>query len=816
MSNKYKIYPSIGIARMGDSEPIKDDVVFSPEIPWANLYETENNYITPDGKLKKQAQKFYIYECDDHGTPVGPADLSDFDVTWTVEVANKKAFWYDFNNSLDLSVQLKNHHNLSPNFYDEAIAPGIDASYRNPNVLNQEKRQKHGVNFRKELVNSPGPASVSADQKRTKVKGSFPFNPTGNSKVAKVLNATAQPVQLATLEYDDGDLIFYPADGISAALNPSDLNTDFADNSNWYDDICDGRVTATLTPKGGGTPIPISDAESAAWIATAPPDYAPQIQPISTMFDLIMGAAKEEMTDTDFSMVFPFMYRLYRMQWVNVGDFLSPSFKEAIDRLIVGGKFHYLYQNDSGNEAYNVRNSIFSLFRNPHYDYTNEPIIPSKEMTDLINLGSGNEDLKLPTYPGDGINYPGSPAQWFAVPPLLYAHLENWRDGKFDGLEGSFEHMDKIGEHYRRQFIDAANDESKRPLLMTRAVLETLYGGGFHPGVELTWPLRHEQIYKRNTLPFKTVTDEANLYGLREVRVNAATPERQKEIFYNDFGLQINAQDITDSLEKDNEKNWFWEITPGDFTKWMGIPWQSDAGSCQKVFTDSQYPVPAWWAANLPVDVLTEESLVKIQDKAVLDDTKLNIYANRLPWLETTDTGFVGYHAEGGYMNGLIAMVYQWKTIGVVTGRKSHSNLKGIPETVYVSFDTKNNKTKTSVFLGKSIAARAVTAQPPSAFYTNTRETIWIPEDRDLILASKPDGTGDVSVDDQVVLSVNGEEAFVHDFSNGCSGRITPTSPINLNNELDKYRGQFVTLNITYMDKCGGYESATNFYLVFK
>ena len=320
MSKRFRIYPSIGIARMGDSEAQQGDVIFSPEIPWANLYETENNYITPDGKLKKQAQRFYIYECDEKGNPIKQADLSEFEVTWSVEVANKKAFWYDFNNSLDLSVQLKNHNNLSPNFYDKAIAPGIDASYRNPNVLNQKLRQKDGVNYREELVNSPGKKSVTAKNKRQEVVGAFPFNPTGNSKVAAVLKATAKTVKLATLEYDDDTLIFYPADGISAALNPSDLNTDFADNSNWYDDICDGRVTATLKHKKGKHPtIHLDDSETAAWVASAPPDYAPQIQPISTMFDLIMGAAEPDekkdkkkkdkdhkKPETDFSMVFPY------------------------------------------------------------------------------------------------------------------------------------------------------------------------------------------------------------------------------------------------------------------------------------------------------------------------------------------------------------------------------------------------------------------------------------------------------------------------------------------------------------------------------
>jgi hypothetical protein len=228
---------------------------------------------------------------------------------------------------------------------------------------------------------------------------------------------------------------------------------------------------------------------------------------------------------------------------------------------------------------------------------------------------------------------------------------------------------------------------------MTRAVLETLYGGGFHPGVELTWPMRHNQMYCENTLKFDSVNgnkeEKYDLFGLREVRVNSVSGKEQDEIFFKDYGFLMTPEDVRESMDKHNpEKNWLWKITPGDLTKWMGIPWQSDAGSCQAVWTDSQYPVPAWWAANLPIDVLTNESYKQIKDQSStkpLPDTKRNLYANRLPWLHTTDTGYVGYHAEGGYLNGLINMVYKWDQIGMVSARPL--DVDGYPSTVYVSMD---------------------------------------------------------------------------------------------------------------------------------
>lgn len=679
---KFRIYPSIGVARLGNGPAEKDQVIFSPEIPWANLYETDNHYLTEDGKIKKQAQRFYIYECDENGVPVKQIDPAAYDIKWTAEVANKKPFWYDFNNSLDLSI-ISENRNVSPEFAKNKIAPGIGATQRNPNVLNMSKRMDGGYDYRKELVNHPAPVTVDSEMTKTEIGGQFPFKRHGMSLLAASAHTDVQEVNLGTIEYDNGTLIFYAADGVSAALNPSDVNTDFADNSNWYDDICDGRITAVITSKADGATYELNDALSAAWVTTAPPDYAPQIQPIATMYDMITGASNEEFTP-DFGLVFPMLYRLYRMQWVNVGDFLAPSFRETIDRLTVNGKFRYIYENSAEGKA--VREEIFNLFRNPAYPVNNEPIIPSNSTTSISNKGIGTDPILLPYYPGDGINYPGSPAQWFAIPPVIYDYFREWKDGNFETIEGNFNNIDELGSYYRQQFMDASQDAAKMPFLMTRAVLETLYGGGFHPGVELTWPMRHNLLYAENQEIYESVNGMHGLYGLREIRVNAAAAEEQEKIFFNDFGLQMVTEDIRESMQQDNEKNWLWKITPGDLTKWMGIPWQSDAGSCQLVFIENQYPVPAWWAANLPVTVLPEDSFRKLSDPSILPETKKYIYASRLEWLHTTNTGFEGYHAEGGYMNGLISMVYQWKEIGLVTGRKMEPEIEGIPGIVYVAY----------------------------------------------------------------------------------------------------------------------------------
>ncbi|MEM8643064.1 MAG: LodA/GoxA family CTQ-dependent oxidase [Cyanobacteria bacterium P01_G01_bin.54] len=683
---KFRIYPPLGIARLGNGPAVKDQVVFSPEVPWENLYSTDLNYLTGTGEIKKQAQRFYIYECDDLGRPMHLISNAEYDIQWSVEVANKKPYWYVFNNCLDLSV-VSDNYNLSPTFYKEEIAPARTATQRNPNTLDQSQRVPSGHDYRKELINHPPKVTVTANCPRQVIHGQFPYPLDGESQLAKSMNIPCQPVDLGTIEYDeDGTLIFYAADGVSASLNPSDLNTDFADNSNWYDDICDGRVTAVITSKATSEQYCLVDAQAAAWVATAPPDYAPQIQPLATMYDMVAGTDTQTEYQTDLSLIFPFLYSLYRMQWVNLGDFLAPSFTEMIDQITAQGDFQYLYQQGPDLEkGMAIRQQIFEAFRDPLYPYNNEPVIPSNQNTSIENRGSGTSSLKFPYYPGDGVDYPGSPAQWFAIPPLLYQQFEQWREGHFVSPPGDYANMDALGRYYQAQFCAAAQDPARRPFLMTLAIFETLYGGGFHPGVELTWPMRHRQIYAENEIVFADVTPGNSFYGLREVRLNAASEAEQAEIFYNDFGFLMSSADVQASLDPENEKHWLWRITPGDLTKWMGIPWQSDAGSCQAVYTEQEYPIPAWWAATLPVFVLPEDSYQKLEDATILENTRRNIYANRLAWLHTSDLGYVGYHASGSYTDGLINMVYKWENMGMVTGRKLQVPLEGIPEILYVA-----------------------------------------------------------------------------------------------------------------------------------
>ncbi|MCH2192818.1 hypothetical protein [Kordia sp.] len=103
-------------------------------------------------------------------------------------------------------------------------------------------------------------------------------------------------------------------------------------------------------------------------------------------------------------------------------------------------------------------------------------------------------------------------------------------------------------------------------------------------------------------------------------------------------------------------------------------------------------------------------------------------------------------------------------------------------------------------------------------FYKATRYEIQVPKGATLILSSQPDGKGDVFVDDTVTLIAKEESTvlatYEHDYSNGCSGKITGTAPVDLT-QLDgfnKLGGKTIAVEIVMKDKCGGFISSSNYY----
>lgn len=439
---------------------------------------------------------------------------------------------------------------------------------------------------------------------------------------------------------EDGRLLVVPADGVAAAPRGAPI-TNFADNDGWYDDWCDGPVDATVTLADGQ----VLEADG-AWVACVGPDFAPEIPAISTLYDVIESMNWEQKwseapaSPLSFRQhVYPTFYRLALMEWVSaaanmrqgwldIGDFSSEA---------------YLAQLADPSEANRpFRQKVFESFRNPY------------------NLGPNafkDEHLKMPMMPGDGVDHDGSPLQWFQFPKLQYERLRRWAEGDFenDFTDGTLDAVDSLDQLPVEQ----------RPHALTRAALEPCSGGAFHPGVELSYYLRLPALYARHD------DAEAELFRI-------ARGDRPSLV--QNVGRILDFETATSG---DNPP-----IGPqmaGDLTRWMGLPWQPDAFSCQRVALQDDFPVPVWWPALLPVDVLPEDFYNQLMRTDLTPEERTKFFQNRVWWARGVPG--IGYHANASYWDGIRNMIHLWQRMGFVVERPGPSDPdhpEAIPAKLYV------------------------------------------------------------------------------------------------------------------------------------
>ncbi len=97
---KAVIYPSIGIARIGNSP---EEYFIGPEVPEPPA-KPPGFYRDAQGRLKRQAARFRIYGVNSAGQIVRELSQSDSgaQIQWSVQLANTKAAWYTFQIALDI------------------------------------------------------------------------------------------------------------------------------------------------------------------------------------------------------------------------------------------------------------------------------------------------------------------------------------------------------------------------------------------------------------------------------------------------------------------------------------------------------------------------------------------------------------------------------------------------------------------------------------------------------------------------------------------------------------------------------------------
>lgn len=598
--HRVAIFPAIGFSRVGNSS----EWFPAPEVPGL-MTEPDVGFKDGQGRIKKQVQRFRLYGYDEQGRVVRELDAS-FTPRWSVHVANTKAAWYSFVNAMDRGDK----------------APGVPGAQRNAFIVGNKQREM--------LVIDPGPVAISGAS----------VNKDGADSAYRMQGRFWQSldVPLGHLRTDDqGRLLVFPADGVSRTAIAQNPVRDFTNNDGWHDDWCDGWVKATVQIDGKQVEC------EPAWVVSCGPKFAPQLEPIVTLYDAAreaMIASGQLSAPTDKVSfrrdVLPILRRAGQMQWVASAAFLGSAWEQAGD---LSDPDALAALAEPGEKARAKRQQVFQAFRRP-----------------------GGEDQRrnvLPLMLGDGVNYPDSPHSWLTLTPTQHKILSLWAQGKFDN-------------DYHDKQMDAYSALEKLPLALqpealTRAALDACSGGAFHPGVEITWPIRHSELFEgpdKTKLPFRlALSDRPNLiqdmgYQLNSTNVFKGNPQFPKQ------GAPIGPQ------------------APGDLTRWMGVPWQGDAFSCQAVQTADGFPTPTWWPALLPVDVLPDAFYQQLMDDKLSVEERLRYYHARVPWAR--GAAGIGLHVEAGYTDGLRRMIALWTHMGVVVKRAGPTGLAGVPSELYV------------------------------------------------------------------------------------------------------------------------------------
>jgi len=586
------IHPALGIARVGNSP---DEWFLGPEAPGSHPLPPEG-FKDSAGRIKRQAARFRLYGFDAEGEVVGEVTAAAADIRWRVHLANSKAAWYSFDLPFDI-----------PGAKGLPAGPGLAAP-----PPTRSLRRNAPVADRASLAIDPGARSV----------GGRNANADGQDAGARFAGGMFFDIEvpLGELRTDDaGRLLVLGGSGESGPAAGGLEATDIDNNDLWYDDTSDGPVDATVSIAGRAIPV------TGAWVVVAPPNYAPGIQSVVTMYDVMFEAAtilQPELAPVPPSftrMIYPMFARLVQNQWVNAGflhrfgwgaasDFLAP---EQLRRLASPSPQHRP-----------LRQEVFARFRDPAYT-------------------SMNYD-ELPPYYGDSVNFPGTdPRQWLAVLPIQYGWLRQWAAGDFEA------DWPAAGLTFPARLEDVPI--AAQPAMLDRAVLDDCLGGPFHPGCELTWPMRQPLLYAE---PFRL---------RRRVGVEP------------DWGPAMTSEL---ALAADGPLR---ASGPGDLTRWLAVPWQTDTASCLSAYERSldEY-LPAFWPAHVPNDVLAPASYQVVLNPAASLGQRQDAFTHRVKWLRDLP-GFGRSNRER--MNAFVA---QWSAAGIVTPQPGPEDDAPFPATFWV------------------------------------------------------------------------------------------------------------------------------------
>lgn len=415
-----------------------------------------------------------------------------------------------------------------------------------------------------------------------------------------------------------GRLLVLGGRGVSASHDGSPAK-DFANNDGWFDDTSDGPVTADVSLDG--KPLDVTPA----WVVVAPPNYGPQRKSVRTMWDLMRDVAVKSNNlplperPSFMQDILPIFQRLTGLQWVNAGfaagfgwqgvfDLTSP---EVLSRL-----------SSAAAEYAQDRQTISNAFRRFDVDsWSPKP---------------------WPWMYGDAMNIPAAPTprQNAALSDLQLFMLAQWAKGEFAA--------DYNPKHRPPPAIEDVPVKQQGDML-TRAALEFCLADAFHPGCEMTWPMRTATMYMA---PFRIL----------HAPKGRVPPKPRRTL-------------TIEGVKTPNGP--LWQQQAGGLTRWMAVPWQTDTASCLGGYDKSYDPyAPTFWPARVPNEVVSRASYDIIMNDKESIDVRKAAFAKRARWIEPIE--------NPDYVIQINNMVGEFGKMGIVEALAGPSDTNAFPRVIEV------------------------------------------------------------------------------------------------------------------------------------
>jgi hypothetical protein len=437
----YKVHPAIGVARVGDGE----HYYIAPEVAGSLPLNPDGRRFGRDdfrddaGRVRRQAARFEVFRYDparpdDPGTPVRPGRDGVERIEWTVHLANKKAAWFEF----------------IVNTGSAGYAP--DHPLRNAQVTEPAER----VN----LIIDPGPRTLAGPNEA--VEFSRDVNPDGYPMTFPPPGL--EPAEINSLgglrTDDEGRLLVLGAFGNAGSDRLPPAIGDYANNDRWWDDTADGPVTARLTLADGSTVA----VDHGAWVAVAPPRFAPELLNVVTLYDTMFDVAVRGLGHRPDICADGLWQRSFRPSWERDIEPIVERIRRYIWVAAIPRHAHDLdlaKLADPDPRFEGLRAFYLSVIRPP--DGPNLETSPDNGMP------------MMPMLCGDNCFEPGPLSSTFlTLTQTQYFYLRQWAAGQFDTGRSS---------------------PPEGGAALDRAALDNCVGGAFSPGIEVTWISRDPRIY---------------------------------------------------------------------------------------------------------------------------------------------------------------------------------------------------------------------------------------------------------------------------------------------------------------------------------